>query len=384
MMQQKKIKVLVFSVTYFPFIGGAEVALQEITRRLPHIEFDIITAKLSQKLSNFEKINQVNVYRVGSGNRLDKYLYPLRAFLFAKKLQQEQHYNLVWSMMATWAGIPSLWFKFKFPQIKYLLTLQSGDSDFFIWWRTWFWYPFYRMIYRRADHIQVISNWLAQRARRYGYQGKISLIPNGVDLIKFKSLNSKNNLKAKLKINQKNKIILTTSRLVKKNDIASLIKSIKVIDNEYSIHLIIIGSGKLDKKLKKLTQRLNLKNKITFLGQLNHKEILPYYGIADIFVRPSLSEGQGISFIEAMAAGIPVIATPVGGITDFIFDKQTGLFCQIKSPQNLAKQIKLLLDNKRLYLKIKNNALELIQKKYDWHNIAQQMNVVFNKLIQSN
>ncbi len=382
MMQQKKIKVLIFSVTYFPFIGGAEVALSEIIQRLPHIEFSIITAKLSKKLLDLEKINKVNVYRVGTGNKLDKYLYPFRAFLFAKKLQQQQHYNLIWSMMATWAGIPALWFKLKFPQIKYLLTLQSGDSDLFIWLRTWFWYPFYRMIYRRADHVQVISNWLVQRARRYGYQGKISLIPNGVDLDKFKFLKPDINLRLKLKINQNDKIILTTSRLVNKNDIATLIKAFKIlINNEYSTYLIIAGSGKLERKLKRLTRQLKLENKITFLGQLKHNELLPYYAIADIFVRSSLSEGQGISFLEAMAAGIPVIATSVGGIPDFIFDKQTGLFCQIKSAQNLAQQIKLLFEDKELYLTIQKNALQLIREKYDWQQISQHMNDLFNTLI---
>ena len=85
-----------------------------------------------------------------------------------------------------------------------------------------------------------------------------------------------------------------------------------------------------------------------------------------------------------MAAGVPIIATPVGGIPDFLFNKRTGLFCKVKQPQNLAEQIKLLLENQKLYFDIKNNALQLVQEKYDWHDISQQMNKLFNKLIQSN
>jgi len=388
MIQQQKTKVLIFSVTYFPFVGGAEVALRAITKRLPHIEFDIITAKISQKLSNLEKIDQVNVYRVGSGSKLDKYLYPLRAFLFAKKLHQQKHYNLIWSMMATWAGIPALFFKLKFPSIKYLLTLQSGDSDLFIWLRTWFWYPLYRMIYRRADHIQVISNWLAQRARRYGYQGEISLVPNGVALESFQQSaisNQQSAIKRKLNIENNSKVIFTSSRLVKKNDIESLIKSIKFFspNDKLQTKLIIAGSGKLEKKLKKFTQQLNLSDKVIFLGQLTPEELLSYYAIADIFVRPSLSEGQGISFIEAMAAGVPVIATPVGGIPDFLINDQTGWFCQVKNPESIAEKINYILNdkNKLVVDKVIQNAKKMVVEKYTWNLIAEQMNQVFNKLI---
>jgi len=347
-------------------------------RRLPHIEFTIITAKLSQKLSNFEKINQVNVYRVGSGNRLDKYLYPLRAFLFAKKLQQEQHYHLIWSMLATWAGIPALFFKLKFPQVKYLLTLQSGDSDLFIWLRTWFWYPLYRMIYRRADHIQVISRWLAERAKKYGYQGKISLIPNGVDIGKFKpvgSLEEKIFIRQKLNLPRQDKIIFTSSRLVKKNNLAVLIQAVKLLISQYKlpITLVVAGGGRLETALKRLTKKLNLEHQVIFLGQLPPGELIAYYQTADIFTRPSLSEGQGISFLEAMACGLPVVATPVGGIVDFLIDGQTGLFCHPNEPDNLAEKIKLILTDQALTERLTFKALAMVKIKYNWRALSQRL-----------
>jgi len=377
---------LIFSVTYFPFVGGAEVALYEITKRIINIKFDLITAKFSQNLPDSEVVDNITVYRVGQGKKIDKYLYPLKAFFLAQKLNRQNNYYLIWAMMATWAGMAALVFKLFHPKIKYLLTLQSGDSDSFIRKRTWFWYPIYRQIYTRANHIQAISRWLAKRARSYGYQKEISIIPNGVDLAKMQnSINREQGikLKNKLQIPKNNKIIFTSSRLVKKNDIASLIRAfaILVVGCQLPVSLIIAGCGKLEQKLKQLTKDLKLENHVIFLGQVDYDEISKYYSLADIFVRPSLSEGQGIAFIEAMAAGLPIIATPVGGIPDFLLDKKTGLFCQVKNPEDLAEKIKLLLADKKLYLEIQKNGLELVKQKYDWNLIAAKMKEIFNNLI---
>lgn len=380
---KNKTRVLIFSVTYFPFVGGAEVALHEITQRIPRLQFDLITAKLSQDLPASEQSDNLYIYRVGRGSKLDKYLYPLRAYLFARKLHAEHKYTLIWAMLATWAGMAALLFKVFNPRLKYLLTLQSGDSDLFIHLRTWFWYPIYRLIYARADHLQVISSWLKKRARRYGYKKEISLVPNGVNLEQFRSSRQAKQLKTALNIPASAKIILTTSRLVAKNDIQSLIRAFHLLTSNYSspIYLLIVGSGKLSDKLKNLAQQLKLSGKVVFAGHTERSEIFNYYAAADIFVRPSLSEGQGVSFIEAMAAGLPVIATPVGGIPDFLLDKKTGLFCQPKNPHDLAQKMNLLLTDRDLYSQIQDNALKLVNQKYSWDLIAAQMDKIFTKFI---
>ena len=165
----------------------------------------------------------------------------------------------------------------------------------------------------------------------------------------------------------------------KVQNIRTLIKAVQLLD-QFSVTLIIAGSGKLEPKLKLLTQQLKLEDKVIFLGQLEPQHLIKYYSSADVFVRPSLSEGQGNSFIEAMAAGLPVIGTPVGGITDFLLDKKTGLFCQVKNPADLAQKIELLLSDKELYQEIQHNSLKLVSQKYDWQLIANQMKNLFSTL----
>jgi len=85
--------------------------------------------------------------------------------------------------------------------------------------------------------------------------------------------------------------------------------------------------------------------------------------LADVFVRPSLSEGLGNVFLEAMAAGLPIIGTPVGGILDFLKDGETGLFCRIKNPKSIAEKIKEILSDDRLREKLIQNGQKLAEEK---------------------
>ena len=181
-----KKRILIFSLAYHPFIGGAEVAIKEITDRLGSPAqggqgfcFDMITVNLDGRQKKVERIGNVNVYRIGSV-KLSKYLFSWTAYQLAKKLHQKNNYNLIWAMMANQAGWAAKKFKKKFPSVKYLLTLQEGDSEWDIWFRTWFMRPIYKSIYRRADQIQVISNFLKKRAENLGAKCSIEVVPNGV------------------------------------------------------------------------------------------------------------------------------------------------------------------------------------------------------------
>ncbi len=88
---------------------------------------------------------------------------------------------------------------------------------------------------------------------------------------------------------------------------------------------------------------------------------------------------MAVHFLEAMAAGIPVIATNVGGIPDFLHNGETGLFCEIHNPKSIAEKVKILLENKELVQKITANAKEMVLRDYDWNLIAEKMRNIFNK-----
>jgi glycosyltransferase involved in cell wall biosynthesis len=371
-------KILIISLAYPPFIGGAELAVKEITDRISGIDFDMVTANLDGQQKEIERIGNIQVYRVGKG-RLSKYFFPFSGFTKVKELHQKNKYDIVWAIMANQAGMVALKMKNEFPSIKYLLTLQEGDSLKRIWSRTWFMRSLYKKIYLQADLIQAISNFLANRAKKYGYKGKIEIVPNGVDLTSFSRDYDRQELadfKKSLGLNQEDKVVTTISRLVHKNGIDTLIKSVKNL----SVKVLIIGSGKLENKLKSLAQEIGVRDKILFLGYIPSEKLSKYLKISDVFVRTSRSEGLGSAFLEAMAADVPVIGTCVGGIPDFLKAEETGLFCEVGNPSDLANKISILLSDKELKDKLIMNSKKLVLQNYDWLPISKKMEDIFAKL----
>jgi len=371
--------ILIFSTAYFPLVGGAEVAVKEITQRLPNWQFDLITARIKPGLKKFERISNINVYRVGFGlGFLDKLCLPIAGYLKAKQLNQKNNYRIIWSVMASQAGVAAAFFKIFHSQKKLLLTLQEGDEEEHLKRYVFglgFLYkflikPWHLLPFRKADAITAISSDLKKRALENGVKVPVKIIPNAVDLEIFRP-------KEKAAVSDK-KIILTVSRLVKKNGIDDLIKAGQYLDFDFKI--LIAGAGPDESKLKKLAKKMNLENKVEFLGQIEYRDLPDYYHSADVFVRPSLSEGLGNVFLEALACGTPIVGTPVGGIPDFLIDRETGLFCQVRNPKSIAQKIKEILADESLREKLITNGLDLVREKYNWDSIAQQMESVYDKL----
>ncbi len=364
-------RILIFSLAYYPrFVGGAEVAIKEITDRLSgDIQFDMIALRLDKDHLPYEKIGPINVYRVGFGTTryFNKIWYVPAAFIKAVRLNHQKKYDLSWAMMS-YMGFPALFLKW-FSKVPYVVTLQEGDSVEHIIGR---WHIravsfFYKRIFKNTSVVQAISQYLGDFARSMGYEGRLEVIPNGVDLRRFKIQESgfKNGTE------RENTVLITTSRLVEKNAAGDIIESLLYLPED--VTLVIAGEGPLEKILKEKVERLQLEERVRFLGYIAHAELPNYLRNADIFIRPSLSEGLGISFIEAMAAGLPVIATPVGGIVDFIKDGETGLFCEVHNPKSIAQKVEKLIKDKESRDYIIQNAQKLAIEKYDWNLIAKEM-----------
>jgi glycosyltransferase involved in cell wall biosynthesis len=381
-------RVVIFSTRYFPHsgLGGAEVAIKEITDRVSGVDFELLTARLSKHLPKKEKVGNVLVHRVGWGSRLDKYLLAFFGIFTVRRIINERKVNLFWVVMASFsAGGAYMHNLFSRQRVPIVLTLQEGSSErriergrlglIGIAWR---------LALSNADFLTVISSYLGQRARFFGYKGEMALVPNGVDVRSFSKKYSDSEmdaLKSKLGLKESNKVIITTSRLEVKNGIKDVIDAMPLLPENY--HFVVVGSGSLEKSLKDRAKDRGVYNRINFVGSVEHAEIPLYLSISDVFIRPSLSEGMGNSFIEAMAAGVPVIATPVGGIVDFIFDPHrnsevspTGIFVEPENSESIASGIRKILGDSSLRNDIITNAKSLVDKRYDWGNIAKKMEKV--------
>ncbi|HRY31029.1 MAG TPA: glycosyltransferase family 4 protein [Candidatus Paceibacterota bacterium] len=392
-MDPRKKKVLILSIAYFPkFVGGAEVALKEITDRLgDKYEFDMVTLRFDKNLASSEKLGSVNIFRVGLSAKgatpgelplvvkLAKILAPFSIFWRAWKLHRKNKYDLIWSMMANQAGFAGMFLKMISKKTPLVLSVQEGNSPESIERKVRYILPMYRKIFSSADVVQPISNFLAGFAQKMG-GSKIVVVPNGVDVEKFSLAKSEKSpqILSELGVSGSEKIIITASRLVNKNGIEDLIRSLVFLPT--NVKLLILGAGPLEDNLKRVTENLGLFERVIFKGQVTHDDLVQYFAVADIFCRPSLSEGLGNVFLEAMASKLPVAATPVGGIVDIVVDRKTGLLAQPGDPRDLASKIDILLNDEKLRLDLVKNGFEMVSKKYDWNIIAQKMDEIFNSV----
>lgn len=387
-------RVLIFSLAYYPhLVGGAEVAIKEITDRLgSDFEFDMVTLYAGK--NRFERIGNVNVYRVGPnvkivGNTVPQISYIMKcayvasAFFKSLILYHTHHYEFTWSVIASFNAYANLFFSWIHPKIPFLLTLQEGDTPEHIKKATTLpiLYRLYKKIFKRASSIQTISNYLASYARDMGAECGVVVVPNGVNYQFFSEPAQQSQIKAlqhELGIESSDTVLITTSRLVQKNGVGDIIDALSHISE--STKLLILGTGPLEEMLKEKTILLKLDSRVKFVGFVPHRELPLYLQASHIFVRPSLSEGFGISFIEAMAAGLPVIATNVGGIPDFLTDRVTGLFCEVGNGKSVAEKVELLMTDQNLKESIVKNAREMVKEKYDWDLVSKGMREVFGKV----
>jgi glycosyltransferase involved in cell wall biosynthesis len=379
-------KILIFSTAYYPFVGGAEVAVKEITDRLSaDFQFDLITARLDKKLPKIERVGGVTVYRLGVGKPLfDKLSLPFVGAVFAWSLQNRNNYDCFWAVMATFGSgagyicniLRRMVGRKKIPIV---MTLQEGDSENYLKYK---WFGLIALSWKlslwQSDYLTAISNFLLNRAKKNGYKGRSTIVPNGVDLTLFSKEvgdDLKNDIKNQLGKKEGDVFLVTSGRLTHKNATDDIISALSQLPPHVS--LIIIGKGDGGPKLQKQARDLGLANRVKFLGFVDYKDIPKYLSVCDIFIRPSRSEGFGNSFIEAMAAGVPVIATPVGGIPDFIDDNETGIFCSPDNPQSIAKSVGILVNDKPLREKIIYQARNRVMERYGWDHIASEMKSVF-------
>jgi len=185
------------------------------------------------------------------------------------------------------------------------------------------------------------------------------------------SLVSKNDIYYRKDICQMEPIkILYVGRLVPVKGVRYLLEAIQLLHSRrFDVEVLIVGDGYHRNGLENIVKNKNIEKKVRFLGRIPFgSELFKIYRQSDIFVLPSLSEGIPKTIIEAMAFGLLIVATKVGGIPDIIKDKETGLLVKPRSPIAIADAIEYLIYNKDLQKKIKKNSYNFVCK----HSIEAQ------------
>lgn len=232
----------------------------------------------------------------------------------------------------------------------------------------------------RCHHVVTPSDSIKASLAKYaGLTERVTTIPTGIDLEPYRradgaAMRQKHGWRDK-------KILVSVGRLATEKNVETLLKAAAKVFNQYqNAHLILIGDGPQSSDLHALVQELSIAGRVTFTGRIPFEQVPLYLKAADIFCFASVTETQGLVSMEALAAGLPVVAVNAGGTNDTVSHEQEGLLTD-NTPAALAQAIARVLSDEALAARLKSGA-EQKSKSFDMMTQARRMLEVYGQAIE--
>ena len=235
----------------------------------------------------------------------------------------------------------------------------------------------------QTDAIVCENHQFKEELKRIGVPDeKISVIPNGINLESFHP-SDKYKARKVLKISSNKTVILSVGSLSPIKGQDYLIRAIpELTADRNDIELILVGDGEWRSSLVSLIEELNLELYVTLTGFQHEHTIPTWLNTADIFVLPSLSEGTPNILLEAMACGLPIIASHVGGIPGIIKNGENGILIEPRSSEGLTEYLRLLIREKNMCERMGNMARKTVAEQFgDWDSQAVQLKELYTKIL---
>lgn len=249
-------------------------------------------------------------------------------------------------------------------------------------------YPTRQMIkhmMKDCDAVVSAGNYAARElVRAIGKPIDMLRIPPGVDIESFHMPSEEQKSQARaslfkeLAIDQNSRIIMSASRVVPRKGFDNAILALS--DLQKDIHLVIVGKGRDEKRLRSLTEKFSVSNRVHFLGKISHEKLVATFHASDLFLMlcrdrwGSLeAEGFGIVFLEAAACGLPVVAGRSGGSPEALIDNKTGFVVDPQSISEIRKRITEILDDVEMKKSFGEQGRKFVEQNHSYDLLAAQL-----------
>ncbi len=234
-----------------------------------------------------------------------------------------------------------------------------------------------------ATIIVTISNYSVEKIRMHYDVGpqKIRIVPNGVDTEKFKPIENPGELGQKFGVGNVPVVLFVGSLIIRKGLHYLVDAAKKIVKEQPGATFLIVGEGPLKQQITAALEAENLSGNFKFLGTLNDDALKAVYACADVFVLPSIQEGQGIVLLEAQASGKPIVAFDIGGVNEAVRNNETGLLVERGNTDELANALQRLLSDEALREKMGANGRKFVSENFTWDICAQKMLKVYRETL---
>ena len=234
----------------------------------------------------------------------------------------------------------------------------------------------------RADKIIAVSNYTKRELiLTYNVPGtKIEVISNGIEQESFDfNEEERKEIGDKFGIHKKSTVMFV-GRLEERKGLSLLLQAFKQVLTNIDAHLVVVGSGD-QKPYQELACSLGIMNRVIFTGYVDELSLRKLYSICDVYVLSSRLEGFGLTIVEAMAAGKPVVATKVGEIPEIVNSGENGILVEVDDLDGLANGMCTYLGDEKLAKNVGKRNAKYVRERFSWEKSAKEMERVYRQLI---
>ncbi|MHC4109706.1 MAG: glycosyltransferase family 4 protein [Planctomycetota bacterium] len=376
-------KILMLNYEFPPIGGGAGQAhlcmLKEFAGN-NSLAIDVLTSAPQPGFNVEDFSDNITIYKVGVHKknlhfwrRIEVIEWLVKAHIHYRNLLRDSDYDLVHAFF----GFPTGWLCYRTAgKLPYIISLRGSDVpgeharlklDYKVFG------PVFKNIWKKATVLVACSEGLKNRALRFLPSVSIDVIPNGVDLERFRPARSEkeeNVLK-----------LLTVGRLSVTKRVELLIDTVEMLHRDgRKIHFTIVGGGGMEQKLKKIVSERNLSDIIEITGRISSGKMPQVYHQNDIFISATMLEGMSNVFLEAMASGLPIITTRYEGVEELMVDN--GIIVEHPDRKDIAAAIRTLSQDRQAC-----NSFSAASRKqaasFTWFSVTDQYIELYKKVINN-
>jgi D-inositol-3-phosphate glycosyltransferase len=224
-------------------------------------------------------------------------------------------------------------------------------------------------------------------------RNRLAMIPCGFDPAEFRPID-RAEARRQLRWDTSETVILQLGRMVPRKGVETVIRSLACLRASHNLRcrLMIVGGESRDPdpyttpeigRLQAVARELDVDSQVTFVGSRGRSELRTYYSASDIFVTTPWYEPFGITPLEAMACGVPVVGSAVGGIKMTVADGETGYLVPPRDPQALADRLALLITHPQLRTKLGASGRKRVQRLFTWDRVGAAIEHLYHEVIES-
>lgn len=357
---------MVFTTDYYPphLGGGVEAVVSEVARRLAVAGHEVLVITLGRDAwPDVETLDGVRVHRFRSIrlNRVTglELTFSRRAFKDMRATIEQFAPDVISAHHSYFTTTPSALNAARRLAIPSVLTLHVAGMDHFGGWKgvaaRFYERSVARWLLRRPDALVAVSEAVAASVRPY-VSLPVTVIPNGVDIDRFRPSPRQHGAGRR---------IVFVGRLIANKGPQTALDAFSRVEEKYpSATLTMVGDGPLRSSLEKCVAERGLEGKVRFLGLRG--DVAEILNASDVLVRPSLVEGMPLTILEAMASGLPVIASDVGGVSEIVSDGNTGYLIRPRSHEELAEALVRMFEDDERMVAMGSAGMRRVRANFSW------------------